>query len=97
MNASRKSILLAATLLIAALAIGMTASSAEAGNHGYHNVHKIHSFGYPSYFGNYSSYYGHSCYWPTYQVVKPISYPVTYYDFYGRPYVVWQTSYSYAP
>jgi hypothetical protein len=51
---------------------------------------------------DYSSCYGSSCYntcyYPTnYQCIKPISFPVTVYDCYGRPSVVWQTSYSYQP
>jgi hypothetical protein len=32
--------------------------------------------------------------WPQYHVAKPILVPVTQYDCYGQPYIVWQTSYS---
>jgi hypothetical protein len=100
MNAFRKTSLFVLVAFVAVLALSVFPSSAEAGG--------CHSSGYgggiySSYsnygnYGNYSSCYGGNCYWPTtYQYVKPVSYPVTFYDCYGRPYVVWQTSYSYQP
>jgi hypothetical protein len=97
MKAVRKISLFVLVAFVAVFALGAFTSSAEAGG--------CHSYGFSSYPS-----YGHShavhkhydyhypvSYWPTYDYVKPISYPATYYDCYGRPYVVWQTSYSYTP
>src|SRR5262245_36038956 len=105
MKTVRKISLLVLVAFVAVFALGSFTSSAEAGG--------CHSYGYSSYspsfkYCDYNSYkpycYGDycypsytSCYYPTYNCVKPINYPVTYYDCYGRPYVVWQTSYSYTP
>jgi hypothetical protein len=98
MNAFRKVSLFVLVAFVAVFAVSALSSSAEAGG--------CHSYGHGS---SYSSYHNHghhlhrypvshaSYYWPTYDYVKPISYPVTYYDCYGHPYVVWQTSYSYTP
>ena len=103
MHAFRKTSFVVVLGFVVLIAFGLAATTAEAGgcHHGYgfHSSYRIHNVGYPSYF-NYSSYtscYGPSCYLPTYQVAKPVSYPVTFYDCYGRPYIVWQTSYSYLP
>lgn len=110
MNAFRKTSLLVLVAFVAVLALGVFESSAEAGgchSSGYGGGSYSSYCNYGNY-GNYSSCYGGSCYpascysgscyWPTtYQCVKPVSYPVTFYDCYGRPYVVWQTSYSYQP
>jgi hypothetical protein len=93
MNACRKARLFVLLGLVAVLALGLSVAPAEAGGH---HVHKFHHVSYPKYVN-----YGHYC--PTaYQpivkyVVKPISYPVTHYDCYGQPYVVWQTSYQTVP
>jgi hypothetical protein len=90
MNAFRKTSFVVLLAFAAVLALGVFQSSAEAG--GCHS----HSYGsYPSYsYANYGSY----SYWPTtYNYYKPVSYPVTHYDCYGQPYVIWQTSYSYHP
>jgi hypothetical protein len=92
MNAFRKSRLFVLVGLLAVLAIGLSAAPAEAGNH--HNFHKSHHVGHKHF--HHGHYWGH--YQPTLKyVVKPISYPVTYYDCYGQPYVVWQTSYQTVP
>jgi hypothetical protein len=103
MNAFRKSSLFVLFGFVALLALSLTATTAEAGGchkgYGFHKSYGHHSVSYPSYPSvyNHNACYGPSCYWPTYQVAKPISYPVTYYDCYGQPYIVWQTSYSYLP
>jgi hypothetical protein len=92
MNVFRKASVLVLVAFVAVLAIGMFQSSAEAGgchSYGYHHVK------YPTVsYSPYNNCYSGTCYWPTYHVAKPISYPVTYYDCYGRPYIVWQTSHS---
>jgi hypothetical protein len=97
MNAFRKISLVVLVAFVAVFALGVFASSAEAGgchSSGYGGGSSTKFCDYGSY-GNYTSCYGGNWYWPTtYPCVKPISYPVTYYDCYGRPYVVWQTSYS---
>jgi hypothetical protein len=105
MNAFRKIGLVAVVALVAVFALGFLSSSAEAG--GCHSSNYGGSFSkYCGSYGNYNCYggscypttscYGGSCYWPTtYNCLKPTSYPVTYYDCYGRPYVVWQTSYNF--
>jgi hypothetical protein len=79
------------------LAIAIAATSAEAG--GYCTSYGHYSASYPSisYRSLNTTYYGAHSYWPAYRVARPISYPVTYYDCYGRPYVVLQTTYSYLP
>jgi hypothetical protein len=94
MNAFRKVRLFVLLGFVAVLAFSLSAAPAEAGGHAH--FHKVHYLTYPKYFNC-----GHYC--PTsYQpiinyVVKPISYPVTYYDCYGQPYVAWQTSYRTVP
>jgi hypothetical protein len=97
MSVLRNTALLVLVACVAVLAVGVLPSSAQAGGcHGYGYSSYYPSWNHASY-SNYDCYHGH-CYWPaTYHTVKPISYPVTYYDCYGLPYVVWQTSYSYAP
>jgi hypothetical protein len=87
MNAFRKAGLAVVITLVAVLALGVIQPSAEAGGHNHHGHHFHH--GHHHHVKFYPTYY-----WPTYNYVKPVSYPVTYYDCYGRPYVVWQTSYS---
>lgn len=93
MNAFRRSRLIVLLGLVAVLALSLSVATAEAGGH--KHFHKFHHFGHKQF------HYGH--YWPThYQpivkyTVKPISYPVTYYDCYGQPYVVWQTTYNTVP
>ncbi|MEX2308234.1 MAG: hypothetical protein WD738_11605 [Pirellulales bacterium] len=96
MNAFRKFRLVILFGLVAALALGVSVATAEAGgHHTFYKFHNVHS-SYPSHCN-----YGH--YYPTlYQpmvnyVVKPYSYPVTLVDCYGQPYVVWQTSYQSVP
>jgi hypothetical protein len=93
--------------LLAVLAVGFAAPSAEAsGCHGYgfgysYYTPKYHSYSptycaYPSY-ANYGC-YDYSCYLPAVQYcAKPYSYPVTSYDCFGRPSVVWQTGYNTVP
>jgi hypothetical protein len=108
MNAFRKTSLLVLLGFVAAISLG-SATTAEAGgcHHGYgihssyrlHGSYGLHHVSYPSYanYGTYTSCYGPSSYWPTHRVATPVSYPVTLYDSYGRPYVVLQTGYSYLP
>ena len=88
MNAFRKISLVVLVAIVAAFAVGALNSTAQAGGHchSYHNVGHYHV--------NYPSHVNYATYWPTYEYVKPISYPVTYYDCHGRPYVVWQSSYT---
>ncbi len=110
MNAFRKASVIVLVMLVAVIALGVFESSAQAGG-GCHNYggggYKCYTPTYCNYgsYGNYSSCYGnscyyptscydYSCYYPTYQVAKPIHYPVTQYDCYGRPQVVWQTNYT---
>jgi hypothetical protein len=97
MNAFRKVRLFVLLGFVAVLTLGLSAAPAEAGgHHGHQHFHNFHHVSYPKYIN-----YGHYC--PTsYQpiikyVVKPISYPATYYDCYGQPYVVWQTTYQTVP
>jgi hypothetical protein len=106
MNVLRKTSLFVLVAFVAVFAFGVLSSSAEAGGgcHSYSFSSYCPTYkycDYPSYkYCNYGSYdcYGGYCYWPTtYNCYKPVCYPVTNYDCYGRPYVVWQTSYSYAP
>jgi hypothetical protein len=89
MNVFRKISLVVLVALVVVVAFGVLGSSAEAGGHG-HGHHHHHGH----FHVKYPSYINYGAYWPTYQYVKPVSYPVTYYDCYGRPYVVWQTSYN---
>lgn len=88
MNAFRGISLVILVAIVAVFAVGVLGSSAEAGQHGHGHHHHGH------FHLTYPSYVDYGTYWPTYQSVKPISYPVTYYDCYGRPYIVWQTSYT---
>jgi hypothetical protein len=94
MNAFRKIRLFVLLGFVAVLAISLSAVPAEAGHHNHH-FHKFHHFHYPKFFNH--------GYYPTFYqpivkyVVKPISYPVTQYDCYGQPYVVWQTTYQTVP
>ena len=81
MNVSRKPRLIALIAFATLLAISFATTTANACGY--------RSYGYPSYYGH-GSFYGGSSY-----VARPISYPVTYYDYFGRPYTVWKTSYSY--
>jgi hypothetical protein len=92
MNAFRKASLVFVVALVAVFALGAFQSSAEAGGHNHHG-HNHHGHHFHHGHHHHVKYYP-SHYWPTYDYVKPASYPVTYYDCYGRPYVVWQTSYS---
>jgi hypothetical protein len=91
MYAFRRISLVVLVALVAVFALGAFGSTAEAGHHGHGHHHHGH------FHVKYPSHISYGTYWPTYQFVKPISYPVTYYDCYGRPYVVWQTSYSTNP
>jgi hypothetical protein len=92
MNAFRKIRMFVLLGFVAVLALGLSTAPAEAGHH---HFHKFHHFGH--------KHFHHGHYWPTYYqpivkyIVKPVSYPVTYYDCYGQPYVVWQTSYQTVP
>jgi len=103
MNGFRKVGLFVVAVVIV-VALGAFSSSAEAGGH-YSSGHKsfyspghFHYGGYSNYGSCYGGNYYTSYYLPTsYTYIKPVSYPVTVYDRYGRPYVVWQTSYSYQP
>jgi hypothetical protein len=89
MNALRKTRLFVLFAFVAVLAVSLTAAPANAG--GCHS-YSFHS-SYPSYC-NYGSY----CYQPVVKyVVKPITYPVTQYDCYGQPYVIWKTTYQTVP
>jgi hypothetical protein len=89
MNAFRKISLVVLLTVVAVIALGGLTSTAEAGHHGHHHHGHFHV--------KYPSYINYGAYWPSYEFVKPISYPVTYYDCYGRPYIVWQTSYGTNP
>jgi hypothetical protein len=82
--------------LVAALAFGASADTAEAGgHHTLYNFHNVHS-AYPNHF--YHAHYCPTVYQPIVKyVAKPYSYPVTLVDCYGRPYTVWQTSYQTLP
>jgi hypothetical protein len=104
MNALRKNRWFVLFGLFAALAIGFFASNAEAsGCRGYGFSYASYApkycytptYGaYPSY-PSYGAYYDYSCYLPAVQhCATPYCYPVTSYDCYGRPYVVWQTGYN---
>lgn len=95
MNAFRK--IRFAVLLgsLSVLALGTIAAPAKAG-HGY-----CGSYGYSGPYCNYATtafygaYYRTAPCWPTYNYcVRPVSIPVTVYDCYGLPHVVYQTSYS---
>lgn len=103
MNGFRKIGLFFVAVVIV-VALGAFQSSAEAGGHhssGHKSFHSPSHFNYGG-FSKYGSCYGGNCYTSYYlptshACIKPASYPVTVYDCYGRPYVVWQTSYSYHP
>jgi hypothetical protein len=98
MNAFRKTSLVVLVALLAIVAVGVFQSSAIAGghNHNHHNNnhHKHHNFHHSFHHGH----HGHFHY-PKYvnyhwQYAKPVLVPVTHYDCYGQPYIVWQTNYS---
>jgi hypothetical protein len=86
MNVCRRISLVLLVSLVAVFAFGAWSPSAEAGHHGHGHHHHGH------FHVKYPSHVHYDTYWP--HVVKPVSYPVTYYDCYGRPYIVWQTSYG---
>jgi hypothetical protein len=107
MNALRKTRWFVLLGSLAALAIGFTASNAEAsGCHGYGFSYASYSpkycytptyCAYPSY-PSYGACYDYSCSLPAVQYyAKPYCYPVTSYDCYGRPYAAWQTGYNTVP
>jgi hypothetical protein len=92
MKRVRKISLFVLVAFVAVFALSAFTSSAEAG--GCHKYYPTYSYGHVH---KHIDYHYPVSYWPTYDYIKPISYPVTYYDCYGHPYVVWQTSYSYTP
>jgi hypothetical protein len=93
--------------LFVVLAVGFAAPSAVAsGCHGYDFNYSSYSPKYCNYSPTYCAYpsyanyacYDYSSYLPAVQYcAKPYSYPVTSYDCFGRPYVVWQTGYNSTP
>jgi hypothetical protein len=94
MNALRRTSLKVLIALAAVVAVGAFQSSALAGGHHHHKHH--HAF----YSGHHHGHL-HVAY-PRYvnynrRVARPLVVPVTYYDYFGRPYTVWQTNYSYWP
>jgi hypothetical protein len=71
--------------LVAALMIGFSVSSAEAGGHKFHRHGHFHRH-----------FHGHRVNYRVpmvKRVVKPYVYPVLLYDCYGQPYYSWQTRY----
>jgi hypothetical protein len=101
MNALRKTRWFVLFGWFAALAIGFSASKAEAsGCHGYGFSYASYSPKYcytPTYcaYPSYGASYDYSCYLPAVQsYATPYCYPVTSYDCFGHPYVVWQTGYN---
>lgn len=91
MYAFRRISLVVLVALAAVFAFGVLGSSAEAGHHGHAHQHHGHVH------VKYPSYAHYDTYWPTHEFVQPFSYPVTHYDCYGRPYIVWQASYGTNP
>jgi hypothetical protein len=99
MNALKnlRSVVLVGSIVVVAL--GSSARLAEAHGSGIYGFrtnsvycNTLHY--YPS-TSLYSGYYAPQPYFSTgYTWSRPVSYPTTLYDGYGRPYVVWQTSYS---
>jgi hypothetical protein len=91
MSASRKARFFVLFGLVAAMVIGLSVSSADAGCHSYggyghggYNIHVAH--------------YQPVHYQPIVKYIqKPYVYPVLLYDCYGQPYYSWQTSYSTVP
>jgi hypothetical protein len=97
MNAFRKIRLLSLIVLVALLAAGLATTSAHA-NGSCHTPkycapsYCTTNYCYPSYC-NYS--FDYSCFQPaSYCYPQQYCFPVTVYDCYGRPSVVWQTSYG---
>jgi hypothetical protein len=93
MNAFRKISLVVLFAVVAVFAFGVSSPTAEAGHHGHGHHHHHHGH----FHVKHPSYVHYDTYWPSQHFVKPLSYPVTYYDCYGRPYIVWQTSYGTNP
>jgi hypothetical protein len=98
MNAFRKIRMLVLVLMVALVVVGLAAASAQAsGNcHGSTKFFNTSCY-YPSYpsYANYGA-FNYSCFTPAvaYCATQPYCFPVTMYDCYGRPYIVWQTSYG---
>ncbi|MEX2316695.1 MAG: hypothetical protein WD669_06060 [Pirellulales bacterium] len=97
MNAFRKIRMLSLVLLVALMVVGLAATSAHANGGCYNGSSKYFNTScyYPTYtnYGNYG--FDYSCFTPaTYCAPQPYCFPVTMYDCYGRPYVVWQNSYG---
>jgi hypothetical protein len=101
MNAFRTIRTLSLILLVALLAINLTATSATAGGNCYSPKYcgpsyYSSNYCYPTY-TNYCNYgFDYSCFQPAVSYCAPQQYcfPVTTYDCYGRPTIVWQTSYG---
>jgi hypothetical protein len=102
MNALRNTRLFVLVGLFAVLLIGISAVNADASCYSYKT---FYSPGY-SHFTSYSTYpsycsygtFNYGNYWPAVSYgAAPLSYPVTTYDSFGRPVVVWQTGYSTLP
>jgi hypothetical protein len=75
------------------VAVVLCTAPAEAGGH---HIHKFHHFAHAKHF--YRAHYWPARYQPIVKYsVTPVSYPVTYYDSFGQPYVVWQTIYRSVP
>jgi hypothetical protein len=102
MNAFRKIRLAVLLVSLSVLALA-AAAPAKAGNHC--GPHGCYPTSYCSTYSCYPGFYGSYCrtvpycptynYCPTYSYcLKPICSPVTVYDCYGLPHVVYQTSYS---
>ena len=99
MNAFRKNRLFVLFASVAVLALGLSVAPADAGNH----KHGHHGHGHHGHNFHHVKHFNHGHFYPKFHqplvkyVVKPISYPVTQYDCYGQPYVIWQTSYQTVP
>jgi hypothetical protein len=94
MNAFRKTSLIVLVALVAIVAVGACQSSAVAGGHNHLKFH--HSFHLGHHHGHLHTVYPRYVNY-NWRAAKPLVVPVTYYDCYGRPYIVWTTNYSYLP
>jgi hypothetical protein len=100
MNAFRTTRMFALIGLLTLVVLGLGAATADAGCHGSYGFGSSYCNYSPSYCNYGSSYcytpsycnYDYSCFYPT-----TCSYPVTVYDCFGRPYVVWKTGYNSVP
>jgi hypothetical protein len=96
MSTFRRISLVVLVAVLAVVGVGALQSPAVAGGHNHHHNHH-HAFHH----GHHHHGHFHVTY-PKYvnynwQYANPILVPVTYYDCYGQPYIVWQTKYSHLP